>query len=154
MLKLTIGAMNVTSLVEKEAKLVGEVERYWLDIVGFTSMHSKVVEAVFLKGVGLGCSVQGKRGRADLDLLIAPRLLSHCLPCRNFCASYSLSITNTMFSRKTVHECTWHQYALRRQSGIYFVVVSFDLRMYVLDSQVKRGPELSTDHQLGLSWIR
>ncbi len=27
----------------------------------------------------------------------------------DFCASYSLSITNTMFKHKGVHQCTWHQ---------------------------------------------
>ena len=37
---------------------------------------------------------------------------------------------------------------------IDFVVVSFDLRPYVLDTRVKRGAELSTDHHLVVSWIR
>ena len=27
----------------------------------------------------------------------------------DFCASHSLSITNTMFKHKGVHQCTWHQ---------------------------------------------
>ena len=36
---------------------------------------------------------------------------------------------------------------------INFVVVSSDLRPYVLDTQVKRGAELSTDHHLVVSWI-
>lgn len=35
-----IGIWNVTSLVVKEAELVREVERYWLDIVRLTSTHS------------------------------------------------------------------------------------------------------------------
>ena len=37
---------------------------------------------------------------------------------------------------------------------IDFVVVSPDLRPYVLDTQVKREAELSTDHHLVVSWIR
>ncbi|KAI3375173.1 hypothetical protein L3Q82_021083 [Scortum barcoo] len=37
---------------------------------------------------------------------------------------------------------------------IDFVVVSSDLRPYVLDTRVKRGAELSTDHHLVVSWIR
>ncbi|KAI3361336.1 hypothetical protein L3Q82_013517 [Scortum barcoo] len=37
---------------------------------------------------------------------------------------------------------------------IDFVVVSSDLRLYVLDTRVKRGAELSTDHHLVVSWIR
>ncbi|XDV43830.1 hypothetical protein PO909_012233 [Leuciscus waleckii] len=37
---------------------------------------------------------------------------------------------------------------------IDFVVASSDLRPYVLDTRVKRGAELSTDHHLVVSWIR
>ncbi|KAI3359899.1 hypothetical protein L3Q82_014257, partial [Scortum barcoo] len=72
----------------------------------------------------------------------------------DFCASHSLSITNTMFEHKGVHQCTWHQDTLGRRSMIDFVVVSSDLRPYVLDTRVKRGAELSTDHHLVVSWIR
>ncbi|KAI3353576.1 hypothetical protein L3Q82_020098 [Scortum barcoo] len=64
------------------------------------------------------------------------------------------SITNTMFEHKGVHQCTWHQDTLGRRSMIDFVVVSSDLRSYVLDTRVKRGAELSTDHHLVVSWIR
>ncbi|KAI3364209.1 hypothetical protein L3Q82_010808 [Scortum barcoo] len=74
----------------------------------------------------------------------------------DFCASHGLSITNTMFGikHKGVHQCTWHQDTLGRRSMIDFVVVSSDLRPYVLDTRVKRGAELSTDHHLVVSWIR
>ncbi len=37
---------------------------------------------------------------------------------------------------------------------IDFVVVSSDLRPYVLDTRVRRGAELSTDNHLVVSWIR
>ncbi|KAI3365689.1 hypothetical protein L3Q82_010773 [Scortum barcoo] len=33
----------------------------------------------------------------------------------DFCASHSLSITNTMFEHKGVHQCTWHQDTLGRE---------------------------------------
>ncbi|KAI3362591.1 hypothetical protein L3Q82_001679 [Scortum barcoo] len=60
-----------------------------------------------------------------------------------------------MFKHKGVHQCTWHQDALGRRSMIDFVVVSSDLRPYVLDTfRVKRGAELSTDHHLVVSWLR
>ena len=59
-----------------------------------------------------------------------------------------------MFKHKGVHQCTWHQDALGWRSVIDFVVVSSDLQLYVLDTQVKRGAELSTDHNLVVSWIR
>ncbi len=70
----------------------------------------------------------------------------------DFCASYNLSITNTMFEHKGVHQCTWHQDTLGRRSMIDFVVVSSDLRPYVLDTRMRRGAELSTDHHLVVSW--
>ncbi|KAI3368711.1 hypothetical protein L3Q82_025707, partial [Scortum barcoo] len=75
----------------------------------------------------------------------------------DFCASHGLSITNTMFEHKGVHQCTWHHQdiiPLGRRSMIDFVVVSSDLRPYVLDTRVKRGAELSTDHHLVVSWLR
>ncbi|KAI3358007.1 hypothetical protein L3Q82_003028 [Scortum barcoo] len=59
-----------------------------------------------------------------------------------------------MFKHKGVHQCTWHQDTLGRRSMIDFVVVSSDLRPYVLDTRVKRGAELSTDHHLVVSWLR
>ncbi|TWW74351.1 hypothetical protein D4764_14G0003520 [Takifugu flavidus] len=72
----------------------------------------------------------------------------------DFCARLRLSITNTLFRHKGVHMCTWHQNALGRRSMIDFVVVSSDLRPHVLDTRVKRGAELSTDHHLVVSWLR
>ncbi|TWW77627.1 hypothetical protein D4764_12G0010170 [Takifugu flavidus] len=65
-----------------------------------------------------------------------------------FCASRSLAITNTMFELKVVHRCSWHHDSLGRRSMIDFIVVSADLRPYVLETRVKRGAELSTDHYL------
>ncbi|KAI3372126.1 hypothetical protein L3Q82_006977 [Scortum barcoo] len=59
-----------------------------------------------------------------------------------------------MFKHKGVHQCMWHQDTLGRRSMIDFVVISSDLRPYVLDTRVKRGAELSTDHHLVVSWIR
>ena len=72
----------------------------------------------------------------------------------DFCARHGLSITNTMFRHKGVHMCTWHQDTLGCSSMFDFVVVSSDLRPYVLYTRVKRGVELSTDHHLVVSWLR
>ena len=69
----------------------------------------------------------------------------------DFCASHGLSITNTMFRHKGVHISPWHQDTLGRSSIINFLVVSSDLQPYVLDTLVKRGAELSTDHHLVVS---
>ncbi|KAI3352266.1 hypothetical protein L3Q82_005245 [Scortum barcoo] len=43
-----------------------------------------------------------------------------------------------MFEHKGVHQCTWHQDTLGRRSMIDFVVVSSDLRPYVLDTRIPR----------------
>ncbi|XP_072564341.1 uncharacterized protein [Paramormyrops kingsleyae] len=50
--------------------------------------------------------------------------------------------------------CTWHQDTLGRSSMIDFLVLSSDLRPHVLDTRVKRGAELSTDHYLVVGWLR
>ncbi|KAK3541996.1 hypothetical protein QTP86_009836 [Hemibagrus guttatus] len=59
-----------------------------------------------------------------------------------------------MFKHKGAHQYTWYQDILGWRSMINLVVVSSDLRLHVLDTRVKRGAELSTDHHLVVSWIR
>ncbi|KAK3525229.1 hypothetical protein QTP86_024952 [Hemibagrus guttatus] len=59
-----------------------------------------------------------------------------------------------MFKHKGAHQYTWYQDTLGRRSMIDLVVVSSDLRPHVLDTRLKRGAELSTDHHLVVSWIR
>ncbi|KAK3544084.1 hypothetical protein QTP86_001213 [Hemibagrus guttatus] len=59
-----------------------------------------------------------------------------------------------MFKHKGAHQYTWYQDTLGWRSMIDLVIVSSDLRPHVLDTRVKRGAELSTDHDLVVSFIR
>ncbi|KAI3362559.1 hypothetical protein L3Q82_012265 [Scortum barcoo] len=179
---LAIGTWNVTSLGGKEPELVREVERYRLEIVGLTSTHSLGSGTQLLeRGWTLHYSgvAQGERRRAGVGLLIAPQLSRHVLeftPVNERVASLRLRVGDRSLAIvcaygpnssteyrpswspwegiRGVHQCTWHQDTLGRRSMIDFVVVSSDLRPYVLDTRVKRGAELSTDHHLVVSWIR
>ncbi|TWW55998.1 hypothetical protein D4764_09G0010480 [Takifugu flavidus] len=69
----------------------------------------------------------------------------------DFCSHLRLSITNTFFRQRRPHV---HLAPGRLRPQIDFVVVSSDLRLHVLDTRVKRGAELSTDHHLVVSWLR
>ena len=74
----------------------------------------------------------------------------------DFCASVDLSIMNTFFHHKDIHEYTWYRLgdSVTQKSLIDLFVGSDDLRKNVLDVCVKRGAELSTDHHLVVCKLR
>lgn len=59
----------------------------------------------------------------------------------DLCANHTL---NTVLKNKGVHIWMWHQ---------DFVIIPSDLQLYVLDTWVKVGAELSADHHLVTTWV-
>ncbi|KAI3357120.1 hypothetical protein L3Q82_015585, partial [Scortum barcoo] len=116
---LAIGTWNVTSLGGKEP--AREVERYRLEKSGSPPRIAWALEPSSLRGAGPSTTLE------------LPRFVHN---------------EHHVSEHKGVHHCMWHQDTLGRRSMIDFVVVSSDLRPYVLDTRVKRGAELSTDHHL------
>ncbi|VDP03503.1 unnamed protein product [Soboliphyme baturini] len=71
-----------------------------------------------------------------------------------FRANNGLSIVNTSFEHRKVHQYTWYRDACAQKSMIDLIIVSSDLRRSVMDIRVKRGAELSTDHHLVVGTLR
>ena len=61
---------------------------------------------------------------------------------------------NTFFQHSEGHKYAWYQPSIDQKSLIDFCRVSSDLFSEVLDVQVKRGAELSTDHHLVVCSLR
>lgn len=68
--------------------------------------------------VGLKCSGLTWRGVTERNSL--PDLDQNGVQLSDFCASHSLSITNTIQEHKRVHMCTCHQDPIARRSAINF----------------------------------
>ena len=87
---------------------------------------------------------------ASLRLLVQERILNVVCTYASYSSSeyphFFESLEEILASSPTGRLVgTWDK---NTQSMIDFVVVSSDLRLYVLETQVKRGPERSTDHHL------
>ena len=66
----------------------------------------------------------------------------------DFCMALGLGITNSWFNHKDIHKFTWEEPTRNRKSILDYILVSKDLRRYVLDTRVFRGFEVSSDHYL------
>ncbi|TWW80160.1 hypothetical protein D4764_10G0011900 [Takifugu flavidus] len=132
-----LGGVGLSTTLELPMSLEGVLEGSpsWGSLIPLGDFNAHVGnDSVTWRGV------IGKNGPPDLN--------PNGVLLLDFCACLRMSITNTLFRHKGVHMCTWHQDALGRRSMIDLVVVSSDLRPQVLDTRVKRGVELSTDHHL------
>ena len=70
------------------------------------------------------------------------------------CCRKGLRIMNTFFQHREVHKYMWYRPSMDQKSLIDLCIVSSDLFSDVLDVQVKRGAELSTDHHLVVCSLR
>uniref|UniRef100_A0A3B5RD98 Perforin-1-like n=1 Tax=Xiphophorus maculatus TaxID=8083 RepID=A0A3B5RD98_XIPMA len=77
---------------------------------------------------------------------------THTFTCKSALGNVEVKYTLTCDPHLTGEKC--NLYKPTPYSMIDFVIVSSDLRPNVLDTQVKRGTELSTDHYLVVSWLR
>lgn len=83
-----------------------------------------------------------------MPIILVAQLSTHGVLFLDFFVHHRLPILNTMFRHKGGCISTWHQDILGRNLTIDFVVMSLYLQLYVLDTQINRGVELSTNHHL------
>lgn len=65
-----------------------------------------------------------------------------------FCVMNDLVILNTMFIHKDIHKFTREEPSRKEKSIIDYIIVKREMRKYIRDTRVKRGPELNSDHKL------
>ena len=70
------------------------------------------------------------------------------------CCSNRLCIMNIFFQHKDIHKYKWYKPSMVQKSLKDFCIVFSDLFSEVLDVQIKRGSELSTDPLLVVCSLR
>ena len=65
-----------------------------------------------------------------------------------FCASNALSIMNTWFQKREIHQGTWSHPATKKVYMIDFVMMRADQRVLCRDVKVMRGADCWSDHML------
>ena len=73
----------------------------------------------------------------------------------SFASSNDLTITNSLFPHKRIHQASWYPPNLRDQPHLKdYVPVRHRLRPSVLDTRVYRGTDIDSDHQLVIASFR
>ena len=73
----------------------------------------------------------------------------------SFASSNDLTITNTLFPHKRIHQASWYPPNPRAQPSLKdFVLVRRRLRPSVLDTRLYRGADIDSDHRLVIASFR
>lgn len=72
----------------------------------------------------------------------------------DFCLMNDYVITNTLFQHKDIHKYTREVTSRGERSIIDFILVENKNRKIVMDTKVKRGPEIGSDHYVVIAKIR
>ncbi|TWW71611.1 hypothetical protein D4764_16G0001080 [Takifugu flavidus] len=161
---------NAPSLMGKEPELVHEVEKFQIDIVGLTStqgLWNQALDSTTLELPKVGgqiltvvCAYGPNSSSAYPPFLESLEGVLESAPFGG-----SLVLLGDFNAHVGNDSVTWRgvignngppdlNLSGALGSMIDYVVVSSDLRPHVLDTRVKKGAELSTDHQLVVSWLR
>lgn len=71
-----------------------------------------------------------------------------------YCSMNNLIITNTFFKHKDIHKYTREMISRNEKSIIDYIMTERTSRNTVIDTRVKRGPEIGSDHYLVVAKIR
>lgn len=71
-----------------------------------------------------------------------------------FCKMQNMIITNTFFKHKDIHKITREVRSRNERSIIDYILVEEKDRKLVIDTKVRRGPEIGSDHYMVVSKIR
>lgn len=58
-----------------------------------------------------------------------------------------LIILNTMFIHKNIHKIAREEPSKKEKSIIDYIIVQREMRGYIRDTRVRRGPEINSDHK-------
>lgn len=72
----------------------------------------------------------------------------------DFCILHNLIVSNTFFEHKNIHKYTREVKSRNEKSIIDYILVEKEFGRNVIDTKVRRGPEIGSDHYLLVSIIK
>lgn len=72
----------------------------------------------------------------------------------DFCILHNLLVTNTFYEHKDIHKYTRVVESRNEKSIIDYILIEKNNRSAVMDTKVRRGPEIGSDHYLLITKIR